>query len=231
MMRNRHGFGTVLSLPLRYIKRYADYAKGKGGRRILSKSTNQRRMKHGNSTWVKVRYGTSALNSTVAYIHSAFFDELPSTPSTAKDRCIKIAMSLDQVHETVIGLSGNCCQQFIYWLCGASGKTVNNMPYSESYCGPARDYFNNRNEYRQWNSNWAASNRPYSGNLVYYGTPGASTSPHVGLIVDVNTSAKTYTSIECNLSDRIKRCSGSYLTGYCSDNGYNVQGFAAPSWS
>lgn len=185
----------------------------------------------GSTTWVKVRYGTATGGSTDAYISGTYFDELASTPSTAKERCIQIAKSLDGVHESVLGLSGDCCQQFIYWLCGACGKTVNNMPYNEGYCGPARDYFNNLGKYQTWTANWANSHRPYPGDLVYYGTPGATTSPHVGLVVSVNPTAKTYTSIECNLSDRVKKCTGDYAAGYCADNGYSIQGFASPTWT
>ncbi len=202
------------------------------GSTFLIEGTESGTAVNGNTTWVKVRYGTSSGTSTDAYIHSDYFAEkTTTTPSTAKERCIEIANSLDGVHERVLGLSGECCQHFIYWLCGACGKTVSNMPYHTGFCGPARDYFNNSGRYQAWNTSWANSHQPSRGDLVYYGTPGAATSPHVGLVIEVNPSSKQYTSIECNLSDRVKRCTGSYLTGYCADNRYNIQGFASPSWT
>lgn len=186
----------------------------------------------GSDTWVKVRYGTASGQSTDAYISAQYFDELSDAPpNTAKERCIDIASSLNGVHETVLGLNGNCCQQFIYWLCGACGKVVNDMPYGRDLCGDARDYFKNpeKGSWHPLGDNYV----PQAGDLVYYtsSTPGASS--HVGLVIDngSNSFATTgYLSIECNLSDTVKLCKGNYLTGTC-DNDKTVQGFATPLWT
>ena len=186
----------------------------------------------GSNTWVKIRYGTATGGTTDAYISATYFDELASTtPSTAKERCLQIAKSLEGVHETVLGLSGECCQQFIYWLCGSCGKTVNDMPYGEDICGDARDYFkeNNKGTWHPLNEGYV----PQPGDLVYYTSSTAGASSHVGLVTGngSNSFATTgYTSVECNLSNRVRACKGNYQTGEC-DNGKTVQGFATPLWT
>lgn len=186
----------------------------------------------GSNTWVKVRYGTASGGNTDAYISATYFDELATAPSnSAKERCVKIATSLAGVHETVLGLSGDCCQQFIYWLCGACGKIVNNMPYGKDKCGEARDYFkvSGQGTWHPLNSGYV----PQSGDLVYYTSGTTDASSHVGLVTGSgsNSFATTgYTSIECNLSDRVKACKGNYQTGAC-DNNKTVQGFATPLWT
>ena len=182
---------------------------------------------NGSTDWVKIRYGTSAGGSKNAYIHSSYFTDIGVAPSTAKQRCIKIAKSLDKNTEANLGLGGDCCQMFIYWLCGACGLTVSQMPYGTNTCGPARNYF--IDTHGSW-QDWSSSCLPKEGDLVYYGTVHASTSNHVGLVVSIDTSAKTYTSIECNLSDKVKKCIGNYSTGYCATNNKYIQGFARPTW-
>lgn len=96
-------------------------------------------------------------------------------------------------------------------------------------CGPARDYFKVAGQ-GSW-QDWSASCKPKAGDLVYYGAVGGTTSNHVGLVVAVDAANKTYTSIECNLSDKVKECVGDYGTGYCETNNKQIQGFARPLWT
>lgn len=178
-----------------------------------------------NSTvWVKILYGTGSGSSTHAYISGEFFDEISTKPpKTAKERCIQIAESLVGVHEDVLGLKGDCCQQFIYWLCGACGIAVTQMPYGKDTCGPARNYFKSNGTWHPITDNYL----PHSGDLVYYGETDADISNHVGLVV---SGGNNYESVECNLSDIVKLCTGDVSKETCS-NGKHIQGFATPTWS
>ena len=104
------------------------------------------------------------------------------------------------------------------------------MPYGLDFCGDARDYFTDpqKGVWHPLGSGYV----PQAGDLVYYTSSKPDASGHVGLVVDSgsNDFASTgYTSIECNLSDRVKQCEGNYLTGSC-DNNKTVQGFATPLW-
>lgn len=181
----------------------------------------------GNTDWVQIRYGKASGGSVSAYIHSNFFEDIGSPSSIAKTRCTTIAKSLVGNSGASLGLGGDWCQNFIYWLCGACGKTVTCMSFGEGVCGDARVVM--VSSYKAtWNS-WYAGLQPNVGDLVYYGTVGASTSQHVGLIVSVNSTAKTYTSIEGNLSDSVKQCTGDYSAGTCSNN-KKIQGFLTPNW-
>lgn len=184
---------------------------------------------NGSANWVKIRYGTKSGGHQSAYVHSSFFTDIGTPASDAKSRCITIAKSLEKNTEANLGLGGDCCQQFIYWLCGACGRQVTNMPFNQYTCGPARDYFKVAGQ-GSW-QDWTASCQPKAGDLVYYGTVKGTTSNHVGLVVAVNTANKTYTSIECNLSDKVKKCEGNYATGYCATNSKQIQGFARPLWT
>lgn len=181
----------------------------------------------GSETWVKVLYGTQSGSTIYAYISATYFDELSKAPlDSAKERCITIAKSLNGVHEQVLGLKGNCCQQFIYWLCGACGKTVKHMPYGQDFCGDARDYFMDPQK-GVWHS-IKENYTPQPGDLVYYGETDGETSNHVGLVVK---GGNNYQSIECNLSDKVKLCNGDVANEYCETNGMHIQGFATPTWN
>jgi hypothetical protein len=81
---------------------------------------------------------------------------------------------------------------------------------------------------------------PNVSDLVYYEGEHEGESSHVGLVIDVGTNvyyANEYTSIECNLSDHVKRVFGNYVSGQCrndgenSDSGRIAQGFATPLWT
>ena len=86
---------------------------------------------NGSANWVKIRYGTKSGGHQNAYIHSSYFTDIGMADSDAKSRCIRIAKSLNKNTEGNLGLGGDCCQQFIYWLCGACGKTVEKMPFNK----------------------------------------------------------------------------------------------------
>lgn len=179
----------------------------------------------GVTTWVKIRYGTASGDSKNAYIHSNYFTDIGAAPNSAKDRCITIAKSLNKNTEANLGLGGECCQMFIYWLCGACGIQVDEMPYGLNTCGPARDYF--KNTHGEWHS-ITENYTPKPGDLVYYGETNGTTSNHVGFVV---VGGNNYQSIECNLSNMVKLCTGDVASEYCQTNGKHIQGFATPTWN
>lgn len=198
--------------------------------KFIISGTEQGSSVNGNTTWVKIRYGTASGGNVTAYVHSNFIDDIGMPKNTAKERCIDIAKSLKKVSGPNLGLTGAWCQDFIYWLCGACGKTVAKMPYNQSQCGPARDYFKVAGQ-----GTWHALGSgyvPQAGDLVYYTSSTANASSHVGLVTSsgANSYASTgYTSIEGNLDNTVKECMGNYLSGACNNN-KTVQGFATPLW-
>ena len=198
--------------------------------KFIISGTEQGSSVNGNTTWVKIRYGTASGGNVTAYVHSNFIDDVGAPKTTAKDRCIEIAQSLKSVSGANLGLGGDWCQNFIYWLCGACGKTVAKMPYNQSECGPARDYFKVAGQ-GTWNA-LGSGYAPQPGDLVYYTSSTANASSHVVLVTGrgSNSFASTgYTSIEGNLGGIVKECKGNYLSGEC-DNNKTVQGFATPLW-
>ncbi len=184
---------------------------------------------NGSDVWVKIRFGTDEGNSAPMYVHSSCFEDIGSRTASAKSRCIEIAESLEGNEESDIALGGNCCQQFIYWLCGACGVTPVYMPYGQDYCGPARNYF--MNGQGSWHHISDTSYFPQKGDLVYYGDPNdLSTSSHVGLVVKPLETENKYESIECNVGDMIKRITGNLTTGRADNPNQQIQGFATPRW-
>lgn len=185
---------------------------------------------NGNTDWVKIRYGTVSGGNVSAYIHSSFFEDIGTPFSSAKDRCITIAKSLAENTGANLGLGGDWCQNFIYWLCGACGKTVTCMSFDKAKCGEARNAMVN-NKGATWTV-WSAGTLPEVGDLVYYGVRGSSGSSHVGLVVAVNKTGKTYTSIEGNISVNgtkyVKQRTGDCSAGTCSK--LTIQGFLTPAW-
>lgn len=185
---------------------------------------------NGNTDWVKVRYGTESGGNISAYIHSSYFEDIGTPPSDAKNRCIAIAKSLVENKGESLGLTGDWCQNFIYWLCGACGKTVTCMSFGEGYCGDARRVMVNKYK-ATWNS-WYSGLEPHVGDLVYYGVRGSDESSHVGLVVSVDKTEKKYTSIEGNIlvngNKFVKKRTGDYSTGTCSN--MTIQGFLTPAW-
>lgn len=199
--------------------------------KFIISGTEQGGAVNGNTTWVKIRYGTASGGNVTAYIHSSCIVDIGTPKNTAKERCIEIAESLKGVSGATLGLGGSCCQNFIYWLCGACGKTVAKMPYGQSLCGPARDYFkiSGQGTWHEFGSGYV----PQAGDLVYYTSSTDGASSHVGLVTGSgsNSFASTgYTSIEGNLSDCVKECHGDYLSGKCGDNNKTVQCFVTPLW-
>lgn len=132
-----------------------------------------------------------------------------------------------------LGIGGDYCQNFLYWLLGVTNRKPANIPYDSQKCDQAWNYFSGRGSVFHVANN-PGTYYPESGDWVYYSkTDGTSTYAHVGLVMYVDRNAKTYQSIEGNLttSQIIGWASGNYLSGSCSHTGKVVLGFARPSYN
>lgn len=177
-----------------------------------------------STTWVKVRFGKGDGTHESRYIHSSCFGNVQTLANAVKPRIVAIAKSLEKNKGEGLGLSGDWCQRFIYFLIGACG--INNLSVPASgYCGEARSTWVNYYEavWHERGDNYT----PSSGDLIYYGDLGSAVSSHVGIVVTGGSSFKT---IEGNMGTetnqakhKVKLCSGSVSTGKCNNKYY--QGF------
>lgn len=170
-----------------------------------------------SNVWVKIRFGKGDGTYESRYIHSSCFGETLSITASAKTRIVAIAQTLVNNTGGNLGMGGDWCQRFIYWLCAASGLAVS-MPYSKGYCGEAR-----LEMVRSYGAEWHQRGdgyKPVAGDLIYFGELGSDVSSHVGLVYQGGNSFKT---VEGNLSDKVQLREGSVATGKCGDRLY--QGF------
>lgn len=170
-----------------------------------------------STLWVKIRFGTGNGTHETRYIHSSCFGNTLAIAPSAKTRIVAIAQTLVNNTGSNLGMGGDWCQRFIYWLCAASGLTVS-LPFDEGYCGRARLAM-----VRSYGAKWHQRGDGYvpaAGDLIYFGELGAETSSHVGLVYQGGSSFKT---VEGNLSDKVQLREGTVGTGKCSNRSY--QGF------
>lgn len=202
--------------------------------------------KTGNANLVALKYGDANGNTISAYGRSQDIQDTGNVAdATVKERVFKIAESLIGAVGDNLGLPGNYCQTFLYWLCGATGLTLSDMPCYENpptpgrnyaECGPARMYFEDRNQYHAINlANPDATYTPQEGDFVYYreqDPDDLQASAHVGMIFAVNENNGTYEAIEGNVGEngQILFVYGNYRTGVCETHSRIAQGFAHPSW-
>lgn len=177
-----------------------------------------------NPLWVKVRFGNGNGGHQTRYIHSSCFGNVQTLSNSVKTRMIAIAESLEKNTGAGLGLSGEWCQRFIYWLVGACGIDNLSVP-SSGYCGVARKTWVNN-----YNAVWHQRGDGYvpsAGDLIYYGELDSEQSSHVGIVVKGGNSFET---IEGNMGTeadktkhKVKRCKGTVNSGICNDKYY--QGF------
>ena len=177
-----------------------------------------------STLWVKVRFGKGDGTHESRYIHSSCFGNVQTLSSSVLPRIVAIAKSLEKNTGAGLGLSGDWCQRFIYWLLGACGIDGLNIPTS-GYCGQARlAWVNNYGAtWHQRDDNYV----PSAGDLIYYGDLNSSTSSHVGIVV---VGGNSFSTIEGNMGNetnqtdhKVKLCTGSVTSGKCNNRSY--QGF------
>lgn len=170
-----------------------------------------------STLWVKVRFGKGDGTYESRYIHSSCFGDTLTITNSVKTRIVAIAQTLVNNTGGNLGMGGDWCQRFIYWLCAASGMSAS-MPYSEGYCGQARLAMVNSYG-AQWHQR-GDGYIPSAGDLIYFGELNSNVSSHVGLVYQGGNSFKT---VEGNLSDKVQLREGSVSAGECGDRSY--QGF------
>ena len=167
--------------------------------------------------WVKIRFGKGDGTHESRYIHSSCFGDTLTIAASAKTRIVTIAQTLKNNTGGNLGMGGEWCQRFIYWLCAASGLSIS-MPYSEGYCGQAREAM-----VEDYGAQWHQRGDgyvPVAGDLIYFGDLNSRESSHVGLVYQGGNSFGT---VEGNLSDKVQFREGSVSTGICGNRYY--QGF------
>lgn len=178
-----------------------------------------------STLWVKVRFGKGDGTHKSCYIHSSCFGHTLIVTASVKTRIVAIAQTLVNNTGSSLGMSGDWCQRFIYWLCGASGMNVSGLPYCEGYCGRARLAMVNsgKGTWHQRGDGYV----PSAGDLIYYGKLDSDTSRHVGIVVVGGNDFKT---IEGNMGgnkngslNKVKLCTGSVSSE--KSNGDYYQGF------
>lgn len=178
-----------------------------------------------STLWVKVRFGRGNGTYVSRYIHSSCFGNTTTIIQSAKKRIVDIAKTLEKNTGNGLDMGGEWCQRFIYWLCGACGMLVTNMPFNEGYCGPARlkmvNYYGA--EWHQRGDGYI----PDDGDLIYYGALNSNASRHVGLVVEGGNDFSTIEgNIGSNSNERLNKVAlftGSVSSGKCNDEYY--QGF------
>ena len=176
--------------------------------------------------WVKVRFGKGDGTHESRYIHSSCFGNTLTIANSVKTRIVAIAQTLVTNTGGGLGMSGDWCQRFIYWLCSACGLTVTDLPYSEGYCGRARLAMVKSGK-AIWHQRGADNYVPAAGDLIYYGDLNSNTSSHVGIVV---RGGNSFSTVEGNMGteenqelNKVKLCNGSVSTGKCNNKLY--QGF------
>ena len=178
-----------------------------------------------STLWVKVRFGKGDGTHESRYVHSSCFGNTLTITDSVKTRIVAIAQTLVNNTGSGLGMSGDWCQRFIYWLCGASGMNVSGLPYSEGYCGRARLAMVNsgKGTWHQRGDGYV----PSAGDLIYYGELNSDTSRHVGIVVIGGNDFKT---VEGNMGgnengslNKVKLCTGSVSSGKSNNDDY--QGF------
>ena len=177
-----------------------------------------------STVWVKVRFGKGDGSHESRYIHSSCFGNVQTLSSSVKPRLVAIAKSLEKNTGSGLGLSGDWCQRFIYWLLGACGIDGLSFP-SSGYCGQARLAWVNC-----YGATWHQRGDGYvpsAGDLIYYGDLNSDISSHVGIVV---TGGSSFSTIEGNMgtetnqtAHKVKLCTGSVSEGKCNNRSY--QGF------
>ena len=177
-----------------------------------------------STLWVKVRFGKGDGTYESRYVHSSCFGNVKTLADSVKTRMVEIAKSLENNTGSGLGLAGEWCQLFIYWLIGACGIDGLKVPTS-GYCGTARSTW-----VEKYGAAWherGDNHVPSDGDLIYYGDLGSSESTHVGIVIDGGNS---FSTIEGNMgtntnqsNNKVKLCTGSVSSGKCNNKYY--QGF------
>lgn len=182
--------------------------------------------------FVQVLFGNKYGETKSAYIHTE--DCWPTNvrvPNDFIERAKIIAPTLVNATGNNLGLGGNYCQNFIYWLCGASGMAPSSliMPYPTSgdstyeKCGPARQWFENQGWYTRRSEN--SLYHPSAGDFIYYKGNTESENSHVGFIVSGNGSK--FVSIEGNAANgKVKKVTGDYAMGTHDVHQREIEGIA-----
>ena len=176
-----------------------------------------------DGSFVRVKFGTKNGTTVSRWISTSDFENVGTPTSGAKNRMCEIGQSLIGLSGPNLGLGGDYCQNFIYWLAGASSLSPVNLPYGSGYCSDALSWFNSRNEYFL-----RGAKSPQKGDLVFYRTSGYTDVAHVGLVYAVD--ANYCYSVEGNINGGyVGTAWGGLNTGSCSHSGKYVLGFARPS--
>ncbi len=187
------------------------------GALLCIEGTELSRSLQGDPLWLKVRFGMRHGSYDIRYVHSSCVGEAIAMEADAKHRMAQMAVSLVGNTGAALGLYGQWCQNFIYWLASACGMDIC-MPYGEAYCGRARKILCERCG-AQWHVK-GDGHIPQTGDLIYYGKPDDMRSTHVGFVVQ---GGATFQTVEGNLRNTVKHCEGSVHTGKCNHREY--QGF------
>lgn len=198
--------------------------------------------KYGETNLLRLKFGNKYGQTIIAYAKESSCTATETmSQSQAKQRAISIALSLIGVKEGNLGLGGAYCQNFLYWLCGATGIPPISMPYPDpdviepnyELCGPTRAWFMQQNRYYPRNiENPSETRLPQPGDFVYYAGESEEQSSHVGLVIESNESMGTYFAIEGDVeNNEVRSVTGNYQTGVCDTHGRTVHGFAVPLWT
>lgn len=182
-----------------------------------------------STLWVKIRFGKGDGTHDFRYVHSSCFGETFTITPSVNARIVTIAQTLVNNTGGNLGLSGDWCQRFIYYLLGACGIDGIKVPAS-GYCGKARATW-----ITDFHFDWHERGDGYIpeyGDLIYYGNLNDSVSTHVGIVV---TGGNSFTTVEGNMGSdsnqakrKVKLCTGSVSDGKCNNKAY--QGFLRLSY-
>ena len=145
----------------------------------------------GSNLWVAVFFGNAKGEVLTKYIHSSCIEDQGALlPNDAKTRFVEVARSQNTLTGALLGLGGDWCQNWMYWLAAATGKKPTGLPYGQSYVSGGLAYF----------KRIELGAQPQVGDWVYYTkTINQQTPSHVGLVTSVNAAAGTFGTHEGNV--------------------------------
>ena len=161
------------------------------GTKFVISGTRTGVMVDGSTLWVSVYFGNVYGNVLTKFIHSSCIeDQGYGAAYDTKSRFLEIAKSQTNLTGALLGLGGDWCQNWMYWLAAATGRKPSKLPYGQSFVSGGLAYF----------LRIALGNAPQIGDWVYYTKTWNGTVPsHVGLVTSVNTSARTFGTHEGNI--------------------------------